>query len=336
MPLEGKNFKLNNKLVFQILKLACIMSHAWTWIQSFDRTANGRKGWLVLVAHYDGTGELNKHVEKAKGEISRLHFKNEKVFPFEKFVTKIKENLHVLLKDKSKALTKKQMAYIHSKDASIATAKVNVYQNYRSDFDTAVEFMSGLILSIYTAAQLDYANQHSGNKRRDVSAMGSNDQRSVRGRARQGGGRIGQRSGRSSDGGETAADADVATNARHSRITLILLTLTGISPRTSGNVLGLVCAQMSYSCMTAAVKAAVEATRVTKGATQMEAPAVCPQRRRTLTIPLTQQMRRPISRSDSCPKFLSEALRTVAVSAVAPTIPDSRGQVAHVRCTQSF
>jgi hypothetical protein len=41
-------------------------------------------------------------------------------------------------------------------------------------------------------------------------------------------------------GGETAADADVArTNATHSRITLILLTLTGISPRTSGNVLGL-------------------------------------------------------------------------------------------------
>ena len=33
MPLEGKNFKHDNKLVFQILKLACIKSDAWTWIR---------------------------------------------------------------------------------------------------------------------------------------------------------------------------------------------------------------------------------------------------------------------------------------------------------------
>ena len=74
MPLKGKNFKRDNKLVFQILKLACIKSDAWTWIQSFDCTANCRKAWLALVAHYDGTGELNKRVEKAKEEISRLYY----------------------------------------------------------------------------------------------------------------------------------------------------------------------------------------------------------------------------------------------------------------------
>jgi hypothetical protein len=62
MPLEGKNFKRNKKLVFQILKLPCVKSNAWTWIQSVDRTADSRKAWLVLFVHYDGTGELNKHV----------------------------------------------------------------------------------------------------------------------------------------------------------------------------------------------------------------------------------------------------------------------------------
>ncbi len=55
MPLEGETFKRDKKLVFQILKLACIKSDAWTWIQSFNRTANGRKAWLALVAQYDGT-----------------------------------------------------------------------------------------------------------------------------------------------------------------------------------------------------------------------------------------------------------------------------------------
>ncbi len=131
-----------------------------------------------------------------------MHYKDEKVFPFEKFVTKLKENFHVLSKDKNKELTNKQMVDklllgICSTDTSIASAKVNVYQNYRANFDRAVEFLSGLNSSIDAAAQLDYTNRHSGNKLRYVSAMGSNDQRGGRGRARQGSGRIGQRSGRS-------------------------------------------------------------------------------------------------------------------------------------------
>jgi hypothetical protein len=31
MPFQGENFKRDNKLVFQILKSACIRSDAWTW-----------------------------------------------------------------------------------------------------------------------------------------------------------------------------------------------------------------------------------------------------------------------------------------------------------------
>ena len=89
---------------------------------------------MALVAHYDGTGELNKHVEKAKEEISGLHYKDKKVFLFEKFVTKLKENFHVLLKDNNEELTDKQMVDklllgICSTDTSIASAKVNIYQN---------------------------------------------------------------------------------------------------------------------------------------------------------------------------------------------------------------
>jgi hypothetical protein len=49
MPLEGENFKRDDKLEFQILKSACIKSDAWTLIQSFDCTANGRKAWLLGV-----------------------------------------------------------------------------------------------------------------------------------------------------------------------------------------------------------------------------------------------------------------------------------------------
>jgi hypothetical protein len=202
MPLTGKNFKRDNKLVYQMLKSACIKSDAWTWIQSYDRASDGRKAWLALVAHYDGTGELNKRVERAKEELARLHYKDEKIFPFKKYVTKLKENFFVLEKDKHEELTGKQqvdilLRGIRSTDAGITSAKINVYQSFRSDFNKAAEFLSGLIANMHASVQLDYANrQQSGNKRRYVSALGANDQRRGRGRARQGGGRSGQRTGR--------------------------------------------------------------------------------------------------------------------------------------------
>ncbi|KAI2497401.1 hypothetical protein MHU86_9792 [Fragilaria crotonensis] len=142
------------------------------------------------------TGELNKRVERAKEEISRLHYKDEKVFPFERYITKLKENFYILSKDKSEALTGKQqqvdclMRGIRSSDTSITSAKINIFQSYRSDFDGAVNFMSGLVANLHASAQLDYANRNSaGNKRRYVSAT---DSTGGRGRARTGG-RSGQR-----------------------------------------------------------------------------------------------------------------------------------------------
>ncbi len=127
-------------------------------------------------------------------------------------------------------------------------------------------------------------------------------------------------------------DMDVATNARHSQIMLILLTLTGLSPRMSGNALGLCTYAKSYSYKKAAMVAAEEVTRVTKGATQTEPPAVYLQQIQTLTTPLTRRMRRLTSQMH--PTFLSKDPRTVAVSTLL--IPDLWGPMAHIRCKQSY
>lgn len=200
MPLTGENFKRDNKLVYNMLKAACVKSDAWTWIQDYDKTSNGRKAWQALVAHYDGVGELNKRVERAKEEISRLHYKDEKVYPFERYVTKLKENFFVLAKDKDENLTERQrvdilMKGIRSSDANIVAAKTDVYKDYRSDFNAATSFLSGLVANLHSGAQLDYASRTSG-KRRYISGVDSNDGRGSRGRARRGGGRYGTQPGR--------------------------------------------------------------------------------------------------------------------------------------------
>ena len=196
MPLRGENFKQDSKLVYNMLKSACIDTDAWTWIQDNDAVSNGRKAWLALVAHYDGSGELNKRMERAKEEISRLHYKDEKSFPFERYVTKLKENFYILGKDKDEALTGKQqvdimLKGIKSLDATIVAAKTNVFKDFRSDFAAATAFLSGLISNVHSGAQVEYANRNVG-KRRYISAMGTHE-RGGRGRFKHGG-RFGERS----------------------------------------------------------------------------------------------------------------------------------------------
>ena len=97
MPLTGENIKKDNKCVYNIVKAACVKTDAWTWIQDHDLSANGCKAWQALITHYDGVGELNK---RAKEEVTRLRNKDEKLFPFERYVTKLKENFYILVKDK--------------------------------------------------------------------------------------------------------------------------------------------------------------------------------------------------------------------------------------------
>jgi hypothetical protein len=50
MLLSGKNFKCDNKLVYNMLKSACIKTDAWTWIQDHDKSSKRRKVWLTWWA----------------------------------------------------------------------------------------------------------------------------------------------------------------------------------------------------------------------------------------------------------------------------------------------
>ena len=43
MPHTGENFKRDNKLVYNMLKAACVKTDAWSWKQDRDKSANGRK-----------------------------------------------------------------------------------------------------------------------------------------------------------------------------------------------------------------------------------------------------------------------------------------------------
>ena len=112
-----------------------------------DPSADGRKAWLVLVAHYDGYGKLNKRVQRAKMELLKLHYKDEKVFPFEKYVTRLKEQFGVLEKDKRASYSESRevetlLCGMNTTDAGIEAAKTTVFHSTQYNFDKACEFMS--------------------------------------------------------------------------------------------------------------------------------------------------------------------------------------------------
>ena len=124
------------------------------------------------------------------------------------------------------------MKGIKSMDASIVAAKTNVCKGFRSDFAAATNFLSGLISNIHSAAQLDYANRHSG-KKRYISTVDSRDQHGGRGRFRRGGrsgerGRGGDGRGRGGRGGSRRMQINGVDMSRIPRETLRL---------TSGNAL---------------------------------------------------------------------------------------------------
>lgn len=79
MPLNSKNFKRESwfKIFFNLRALRQMLGPGF---QDHNKLSNGRKFWLTLVGHYDGTGELNKRLEDAKEEISRLQYKDKRHF----------------------------------------------------------------------------------------------------------------------------------------------------------------------------------------------------------------------------------------------------------------
>jgi hypothetical protein len=73
LPLTGKAYSMDNKLVYCLLKSFLINMSGWTWIEPYDTMENGRGAFLAWTSHYyNGQGELSKHTAMAKARIKSL------------------------------------------------------------------------------------------------------------------------------------------------------------------------------------------------------------------------------------------------------------------------
>ena len=81
IPLQGDAYEEDNKTVFHLLKEYLIATQAYSWIEAYARTENGRLAYFGWDNHYSGRGELSKRTALAEHNIKMIHYTNEEQSP---------------------------------------------------------------------------------------------------------------------------------------------------------------------------------------------------------------------------------------------------------------
>jgi len=89
-PLQGPSYLDNKRHVYCIIRDTVSGTNGWIWIQDV-KNKDGRLAIKHLHGHYDGTWASTRHVEDAKEWLKVCHYKSETTFPFEQFVSVLKE-----------------------------------------------------------------------------------------------------------------------------------------------------------------------------------------------------------------------------------------------------
>jgi hypothetical protein len=74
LPLTGEAYSMDNKSVYNLLRSFLVNTSGWTWIEPYDTMENGRRAFLAWTSHYNGQGELSKHMAMAKARIKSLFY----------------------------------------------------------------------------------------------------------------------------------------------------------------------------------------------------------------------------------------------------------------------
>ena len=84
-------FNLDNMMVYQFLSDVISGTTRYAWIQSQNRSQNGRAALLSMVGHYsyEAGGQHEKRMSATLATIKSLHYKNKSVFSFEDFSQKM-------------------------------------------------------------------------------------------------------------------------------------------------------------------------------------------------------------------------------------------------------
>ena len=154
----GPAYMRDRQKVFEILTQLLSGTPAWTWISSHETTKNGKAAFEALRKHYDGPGQVEKRLAHAYNILNNTHYRSERQYNFESYVTKLSEAFEILKdNDVPKAEREKVDCLLNgmqSENQIIITAKTNVRMNLamRTSFQVAVDHLSELIGATFANA----------------------------------------------------------------------------------------------------------------------------------------------------------------------------------------
>ena len=94
--LKGHEYRQDNKVMWRVLKNLLVDTVAWSWINVMDSNEDGCSAMMNLRTHYDGPGAVLTRIASANQVLKTIHYNQEWYFPFEKYVTKLKDFFEVL------------------------------------------------------------------------------------------------------------------------------------------------------------------------------------------------------------------------------------------------
>jgi hypothetical protein len=159
-PHQGFAFNEDNRQVYRIYKDLVTGTDGWAWF-SMAPEGNGRAVHQRMERHYLGDDANARRAAQAKAQMDRLHYKNESVFPFERYVTILHECFEALddnnqgLNDAHKV--NKLLEGVQSTNPEVIALKTVIRATHPTDFNAASTHMAQQIAMIFPAANISEA-----------------------------------------------------------------------------------------------------------------------------------------------------------------------------------
>ena len=143
---RGSEYHTDNQKVWMLLKPLVVESPAWSFIRKWDKTSNGRDGWLALTAQMEGKTAKFSRKDVAYNILNSTKYTGHGKLTFENFVGKYQE-AYTILEEEGEAVaeSKKVKDLLNSiTDKTLETAKQMIYlDNDRLEsFEGTHQFLS--------------------------------------------------------------------------------------------------------------------------------------------------------------------------------------------------
>jgi hypothetical protein len=177
--LQGRDFKKDNSLVWQLLRPLVLETAAWNYVKQYDISQDGRSAFLALQTRGEGEAAVDARRAAAEEIIQKAQYTGKsKRFSIQHYINLLQGAFTELesIGEGEYALTEKQKVSIFTKGLvaeEYAATKHSIYQNEetRSDFQKCyafVETMEQFKPSYATTSSFDRQISETGSLKKEI------------------------------------------------------------------------------------------------------------------------------------------------------------------------